>query len=59
MLGFLSPNIKSHVLKGCSAVSEKELKHLFTNSMALPHVGSVMIACLVGLGDIFTDKPVH
>ena len=53
LLGFNAPSIEAKTLAGCQRVSDQQARSLFGNGLALPHIGLVMTACAVALGDIF------
>jgi len=57
-LGFFSPHTEAAVRQGCGAVSEFKLKKLFSNSMCVPHVATIMVAFLLGTtsGGCFRKK---
>lgn len=53
VLGFGSPGIAAKVKNACGACDEMELRDLFGNAMALPHVGAAMAAAISQLRDVF------
>ncbi len=53
MLGFTAPAIRAEVLSGSSAVCEKSARHLYANSMCIPHVCVILVSCLLALDTIF------
>ncbi len=53
LMGFGAEKIRWPVLEALGQLSEGEAKDLITNAMCVPHVGFVLVACLLNIPGLF------